>query len=1136
MLQNDMGNTLIQDSATGNIMGLSPGFIPTGIKEHGGIMYITSVNKEGKGEIGTIPSPIIRDIYKDKIVYGVQETVPIEIGDPLTISNKLYPADKFIVNLEMEIDPTTLVGERLTKDSDLSGPENDPSDIILKREVLVKPISGQEGRQSTSIYTPLITYAHNLDEHIIKESINSNHSIELFSTKGLYSLNLYTSNENGVFLAPSSLLSPQNYEEEVSDYWYLHTNDISSIFPKDLMEATLNNALKQFPSQNKPGKLAIKLMPESMGGFGILPRKNDPKNTPITLKSIESNGTINYKSFFPGFYYSTESGIYVDKINSIRIIDESTGRPVNLVSANAGPNPSQENKNTTTLEYDFGRIQEVAKTSIYDAGENFSTSRHVFYWKDWDGNILGLPQAQSINDSNTFILSNIPDIYDHTQTNFESSTKDLDEKIHTGLFYADLGNKYNNWYRLELDYYDQYDIKQGNFSTRFNPYLNDVFGTNLGITEIEMADALVMGEKVDKTLEKTLKNVIYSIDNGEEEGVIHQFPKHPGDPNNEDYKELEGWDHRSPGDYHNSEFVQEGRYDLEYNAFYATRNPYLIADLKDSKLDFDYNLMYLYQYDLNTKECTLKASNQIEEETEINQYFQCDFGTIYYSALGDSSFTEFEKIPQPDGSTKDLRIFYNGNYYGFEKSVLDGRGSKINIGENQSAIKTWYKLNELETSFIFNDIQDKSKLKLKVGINQTVNMIPTLFPVIGINDIRWYIKPTDEGRNSNLNLRTEMELYNFSSDAQIDIPFKHYPQYKIVPYFLLKGKDENNKINYVQRFDYFTKDEDTEEIEVMEMVHRSNLELISLLNTRNSDLRTPNNSSYIKDVIITSESIGQTIPLTAGVYVINITKVPGENSDENIRLSITCDDKHWVYTKENIIQQGASIGELIFDFFEPIILVLPELKPVHFTTSEFKRQKIGLYKIDNIEPSDLINISTVSSCTYSEYMREVVTRANEMQRQSERYEFIQKYGAFFKEAYVFSDGLISTEGTDDDESMSLESVSILDLEKTYNPNPYIPNDPSIFPLKLVQNSNGEYNYVWNIYCMPYSILTSSNSQDFIFTNKMSLDESILNPTTDPGHLRRRNYLSSLEEIEDIMQDKFPTIGNGGIIDGEMVIT
>ena len=68
MLQNDMGNTLIQDSKTGHIMGLSEGFVPVGLKEHGGIMYVISANKEGVGEIGTIPSPILKlELRKESI-------------------------------------------------------------------------------------------------------------------------------------------------------------------------------------------------------------------------------------------------------------------------------------------------------------------------------------------------------------------------------------------------------------------------------------------------------------------------------------------------------------------------------------------------------------------------------------------------------------------------------------------------------------------------------------------------------------------------------------------------------------------------------------------------------------------------------------------------------------------------------------------------------------------------------------------------------------------------------------------------------------------------------------------------------------------------------------------------------------
>ena len=119
-------------------MGLNPGFIPIGMKEHGGIMYIASVDKNGNGEIGTIPSPIIRDIYKDKTTLNIDQPIPINHENPLLISNKLYPADKFIVNLRMSIVKGDIKGANiLYKASDLS-PDNtnetpnvDPSDFIL---------------------------------------------------------------------------------------------------------------------------------------------------------------------------------------------------------------------------------------------------------------------------------------------------------------------------------------------------------------------------------------------------------------------------------------------------------------------------------------------------------------------------------------------------------------------------------------------------------------------------------------------------------------------------------------------------------------------------------------------------------------------------------------------------------------------------------------------------------------------------------------------------------------------------------------------------------------------------------------------------------------------------------------------
>ena len=141
MLQNDMGNTLIQDSAIGNILGLNPGFIPIGIKEHGGIMYIASINKDGDGEIGTIPSPIIRDFYKRKNTLSVSQYVPINSG-LVQVSNKIYPADKFMMNLQLSFGRDTssgfqyygsdIVGIKHFKDSFLSDntnglPDYDPS-------------------------------------------------------------------------------------------------------------------------------------------------------------------------------------------------------------------------------------------------------------------------------------------------------------------------------------------------------------------------------------------------------------------------------------------------------------------------------------------------------------------------------------------------------------------------------------------------------------------------------------------------------------------------------------------------------------------------------------------------------------------------------------------------------------------------------------------------------------------------------------------------------------------------------------------------------------------------------------------------------------------------------------------------
>ena len=465
MLQNDMGNTLIQDSATGNIMGLSPGFIPIGMKEHGGIMYIASVDKEGNGEIGTIPSPIIRNVYKDKTTLNIRQTIPVNQENPLPISNKLYPADKFIVNLRMSVEKDDIKGANiLYKKSKLfSGDATDPSDFILQRRVVDS--SSESGY--TDIYTPLISYSPDFTDTTIKLQEREKLA-DLFSTKGVYKMSLLSSNTNGQKVE-ESLLNCQVYGDdgERSKYWFIHSNSFQDIFPKDLLTATLNLDLKQFPSSNKPGKLAVKLETEDVGQFGILPRK-DGLTVPITFKDYADS--VNYITYFPGFYYSTDSGLYIDTLSNIKIIDESTNE--NIFS------------NTDAVTFKNYKAEGLSSDNETTNGESIDV---------WT--CAQLPQTKTSDEKSTniFILSNIKSITNHNETSLRSSTKGVDESPHTGVIQVNLGNKYNNWYRLELDYWDQYDTKQGMFTKRFNPYINDVFGTNLHSVKPILGNPLKMG-------------------------------------------------------------------------------------------------------------------------------------------------------------------------------------------------------------------------------------------------------------------------------------------------------------------------------------------------------------------------------------------------------------------------------------------------------------------------------------------------------------------------------------------------------------------------------------------------------------------------------------------------------------------
>ena len=120
LLQNEMGNGVVERAK------LSPGFLPLGMKEHGGIIYIASYNPETQEcEIGSFPSPE-RDITgSDKIEYqsGLRDANFLTEEFALSTSHtpnfepteqivnlkklnqsevlQLNPGDKFVVSLKI---------------------------------------------------------------------------------------------------------------------------------------------------------------------------------------------------------------------------------------------------------------------------------------------------------------------------------------------------------------------------------------------------------------------------------------------------------------------------------------------------------------------------------------------------------------------------------------------------------------------------------------------------------------------------------------------------------------------------------------------------------------------------------------------------------------------------------------------------------------------------------------------------------------------------------------------------------------------------------------------------------------------------------------------------------------------------
>ena len=290
MLQNDMGNTRIQDSTTGNIMGLSEGFIPVGMKEYGGIMYIASVNNQGVGEIGTIPSPIYTLTSKGITPDTVNQIVASDEGPNLKYSilnnTKLFPGDRFVVWLDLQ-DPTDSTKNVFTEV--ISQTVVDFSRTPVTTSPILRPLISQTG-----------------------------------GTKGLYNIQLYSVFGTGATQLTYAESTPQTYwikgnaTPNYSKYWFVPYN-VTACNNFDVETTFMAKEFKSYPGVLPPGRLAIRAKLEGIDHFSLIKIKQPiptAKQQETYAPAIVKQADGSYELIFMGYEYKSTSARFIHTIKS----------------------------------------------------------------------------------------------------------------------------------------------------------------------------------------------------------------------------------------------------------------------------------------------------------------------------------------------------------------------------------------------------------------------------------------------------------------------------------------------------------------------------------------------------------------------------------------------------------------------------------------------------------------------------------------------------------------------------------------------------------------------------------------------------------------------------------------------------
>lgn len=419
MMQNDMGNTKIQDTKTGNIMGLREGFIPVGLKEHGGIMYIASVNKDGVGEIGTIPSPVIR--YNKKDEFDIDQlllTMDSDkgYGDLVKLTNyPLKAGDKFVVFLPLD---NTSSG-----DASFDCIDSDNNQITITTPIIEN--NTNQGIYRIGLYSQADGQVYDLNDLVDGQS---------------FSFLLRDASDNSITL---------------NNRWFVDqsdlTLDVDAAFVNENSETRENSSFIMYPRISS-GYPSVRLEINRLDSFSLLPNHtstlttDDNRRYPFTIFDNSDPDNQKYITFIRGFEYTTSSGIHPTKLK-ISLINDTTGEFVKIFNIENENSDSDDSQLDEQIEY-LNNKEYTLDTDAY---------------------------RYCISSNSELRKFNISFIESEDYNNLENSYYDNSDNWANGIA-LDIGPDSNIWFTLTVDYYytdNGTDIKLGTYTCRYNPYVYD---------------------------------------------------------------------------------------------------------------------------------------------------------------------------------------------------------------------------------------------------------------------------------------------------------------------------------------------------------------------------------------------------------------------------------------------------------------------------------------------------------------------------------------------------------------------------------------------------------------------------------------------------------------------------------------